>query len=127
MDSIEPSSQLIPAGARFQSPGGRFAYRVEGPICRLYDRAELPWPSCSLVWRGKQPSWNRQGVRFVADLACGRSPSYRVTGADCQGNTWQEDRTLYDEPLTKELRQWWITKKPQAKAWPELPGGSLTR
>jgi len=119
---IEPSSQVLPKGAAFKSEGGRFGYRVVGPICRLYDREELPWPSCSLQWHGKQPSWNRIGPRLVPDMAAARCPSYQVEGVDAYGNTWQMPMTLYSEKLTKAMKHWWITKKPQAASYPEAPG-----
>ena len=60
---------IHPHGKRLRSPGGSFLYEVQGPVCRLYDREQLPWPSCSLQWKGKQPSWRRIGRRFVADLS----------------------------------------------------------
>ena len=123
---VEPSSQLLPSGSTFQSAGGRFSYTVVGPVCRLYDREELPWPICQLSWRGKAPSWNRQGKRFVADLAAQRCPSYAVIGRDSQGNEWHDVITIYWEKLTPELRHWWNTKKPEAKAFPELPQTALT-
>ena len=126
MSSIEPSSQIIPEGSCFKSHGGRFGYRVIGPVCRLYDREELPWPSCSLQWRGKQPSWNRVGKRFIADIAAARCPSYQVEGVDAYGNTWEETLTLYSEKLTPDLKQWWITKKPTAHSFPDLPQNALS-
>ena len=60
------------------SPGGSFVYQIQGAVCRLYDRSDLPFPCCSLKWRGKQPFWNRVGKRFVADLSTSRNPSYSV-------------------------------------------------
>lgn len=122
---IDAGLQLLAPGDRFASPGGRFAYEVLGPVCRLFDREELPWPCCSLTWRGKAPSWNRQGRRFVADLAASRSPSYRVAAMDGHGVEWQEDRTLYQERLGAELRDWWITRKPAAAPWPSLPPAAV--
>lgn len=124
--NVEPSSQLLPTGSAFKSHGGRFGYRVLGPICRLYDREELPWPSCSLVWRGKQPSWNRVGRRLVPDLAAARCPSYQVEGVDAYGATWEGPITLYDEKLCPDLSQWWITKKPTAASYPQLPLTALS-
>lgn len=124
--SFEPSSQIIPRGSAFKSHGGRFGYQVIGPVCRLYDREELPWPSCSLAWRGKQPSWNRVGARFIADLAAARCPSYAVKGVDAYGNTWDDVVTLYDEKLAPDLKQWWITRKPQSHAFPELPLSAIS-
>lgn len=70
--------QFLRSGSHIRSAGGSFVYEIIGPVCRLYDREELPWPSCSLAWKGKQPSWNRIGPRFVADMASRRSPSYAV-------------------------------------------------
>lgn len=124
--SFEPSSQIIPQGSAFKSHGGRFGYRVIGPVCRLYDREELPWPSCSLTWKGKQPSWNRIGTRFIPDMAAARCPSYQVEGVDAYGNTWTQSITLYEEKLTKDLKHWWITRKPQASDFPELPSHALS-
>ena len=124
--SFEPSSQIIPHGSAFKSHGGRFGYQVIGAVCRLYDRNELPWPSCSLQWRGRQPSWNRVGPRFVADMAAARCPSYAVEGVDAYGNTWQDVITLYDEKLTPELKHFWITRKPQSHDYPELPSTAFS-
>ena len=123
---VEPSSQILPAGAMFKSHGGRFGYEVIGPVCRLYDREELPWPSCSLQWKGKQPSWNRVGKRFVPDLAAARSPSYAVNGVDAYGCEFTTVLTIYDEKLVPELKQWWITKKPESAAFPEPPQTALS-
>jgi hypothetical protein len=100
------------AGKYIRSYGGSFVYQIKGPCCRLYDRDELPWPSCSLVWRGKQPSWNRTGPRFVADMAANRCPSYSVVGWDRYGARWEEVVSLYYEPLTKAERRWWVWKGP---------------
>ena len=50
---------MLEQGQTFRSPGGGFSYEVIGPCCRLYDREELPYPSCSLQWKGKQPSWKK--------------------------------------------------------------------
>ena len=118
--NIEPSEQLIPSGSCFHSPGGRFTYQVQGPACRLYDREELPWPSCSLQWRGKQPSWNRVGKRFVPDMAATRCPSYSVHGCDAAGTRWEDVITLYWEKMEPGLRQWWVTQKPQSQDYPVL-------
>lgn len=103
------------------SPGGRFAYTVQGAVCRLYDREELPWPSCSLVFKGKQPSWNRVGARFIADMAAANCPSYSVHGVDSSGDQWDAIFTFYWERLTPEMRKFWVTKKPQSAAFPVMP------
>jgi hypothetical protein len=85
-----------PNGVRFWSPNQTFIYEVVGPICRLYDREQLPWPHCQLSmanpkqdgslrpakWGfqpvGKMPSWNRQGRRFILDLGTKGRPSYNL-------------------------------------------------
>lgn len=113
-------SHPLECGKWIRSPGQGFAYQVLGPVCRLYDREELPWPSCSLQWKGKQPSWNRVGKRFVADLAASRCPSYAVYAVDQWGNQWTQVLTLYYQKLSATEKQWWITKKPEAKPFPEL-------
>lgn len=107
-------------GKWIRSPGQGFAYQVLGPCCRLYDREELPWPSCSLQWKGKQPSWNRIGKRFVPDLAASRCPSYAVIGIDQWGNEWTQVLTLYYQKLSPQEKQWWITVKPANKPFPAL-------
>lgn len=76
-------------------------------MCILYDREELPWPSCSLAWKGKQPSWNRQGRRFVPDLAASRCESYSVTATDMWGAEWSQVLTMYDKRLSRQEKDWW--------------------
>jgi len=105
-------SHPLQTGKRVRSFGGSFVYQVIGPCCRLYDKEELPWPSCSLVWRGKQPSWNRIGPRFVADMAASRCASYSVTAWDHFGNQWEQVLSFYDQPLSKAERRWWNWKGP---------------
>ena len=97
-------------GKKIRSPGGSFVYEVMGPVCRLFDRDELPWPSCSLVWRGKQPSWRRIGRRFIADIAARRCPSYAVRASDATGRVWEEVITLYQHRLNPEEKAWWYGK-----------------
>jgi len=109
-------------GKWVKSPGGSFAFQIKGPVCRLYDRSELPWPSCNLNWKGKQPSWNRVGKRFVPDMAASRHPSYCVDAVDLWGNTWQQVVTFYYIDFTKEEKYWWTTVKPQNKPYPSQPG-----
>lgn len=110
-----------PSGEWFHSPGRGFAYKVIGPVCRLYDREDLPWPSSSLQWKGKQPSWNRTGKRFVPDLATSRCPSYVVECLDQWGCRWEQIVTLYHHRLEPTVKQWWTTKKPVEMEWPLLP------
>lgn len=97
-------------GKKIRSPGGSFLYEVQGPVCRLYDREELPWPSCSLSWKGKQPSWRRIGRRFVCDISARRFGSYAVRGIDAAGTTWTQEITFYNHRLTKEEKVWWSGK-----------------
>ena len=93
---------MLGHGKKIRSHGGSFVYEVLGPVCRLYDREELPWPSCSLQWRGKQPSWNRQGKRFVTDLAASRCASYAVKDQDLWGSRWSQELTIYAQRLRRE-------------------------
>lgn len=111
----------LPSGKILRSYGGSFVYEVIGPCCRLYDKEELPWPSCSLQWRGKQPSWNRVGPRFVPDLAASRCPSYAVNGYDQHGNHWHEVLSLYEVRLMICERKWWVWKGPSHLTPPSSP------
>ncbi len=113
---------MLDAGTTYSSPGGSFHYLVLGPCCRLYDREELPWPSCSMNWKGKQPSWNRVGRRFVGDIAAKRFPSYAVRGVDRHGCTWEEVVTDYTYRLSGPKRRWWYSNIPPAgHAYPDYP------
>lgn len=103
----------LPNGKFKRSFGSSFVYKIQGPCCRLYDKEELPWPSCSMLWKGKQPSWNRVGKRFVADLACVRHPSYSVEGWDNYGSHWDNVVTFFEENLTTAERKWWVWKGPE--------------
>ena len=109
------------SGKFLRSPGGSFTYEVVGPCCRLYDREELPWPCCNLQWKGKQPSWNRVGKRFIADMAASRCPSYAVKGRDLSGNQWEQVLTVYQDRLTKHEKDWWYSKLAPGKTYPEMP------
>ncbi len=101
--------EYLSYGDEFYSPGHSYKYKIVGMCCRLYDREELPWPSCSLQWKGKQPSWKRVGCRFVADMATKWSPSYSVI--DQYGKS--QIITLYWKRLSDEDRKWWVTPKSQ--------------
>ena len=98
---------MLKIGKKIQSPGGSFVYEIQGPVCVLYDRNELPWPCCSLVWKGKQPSWNRQGKRFVPDLAAAKCEAYWVKGEDAAGTTWEQTLVRYHERLSRQEKDWW--------------------
>lgn len=106
-------------GERIDSPGGSFVYEIQGPVCILYDRDELPWPCCSLAWKGKQPSWNRQGKRFVPDLAASNCESYWVSGKDAAGHTWRQVLTLYYRRLNREEKRFWYWKGPASQQPPQ--------
>ena len=51
-------------GKKLRSPGGSFVYEVQGPICRLFDREELPGPAA--LFSGAASS--RPGDALVAGL-----------------------------------------------------------
>jgi hypothetical protein len=59
-------------------------------------------------------------------MAAARCPSYEVEGVDAYGTTWTQSITLYDEKLTPGLKNWWITRKPQSHAYPELPSTAFS-
>lgn len=113
---------MLEHGDTFRSPGGAFQFTVQGPVCRLYDREQLPWPCCRLAWKGKEPSWNRVGRRFVADIATRRFPSYAVNGIDRHGNTWNEVKTDFTFRLPAAVRRWWCAAiPPQGHDFPAYP------
>ena len=98
-------------GDRVLSCGGSYEMRIIGACCRLYDREELPYPSCSMQWRGKEPSWNRVGKRFVPDMAARRSPSYCVVATDPGGGMNEPYvTTFFWQKLTKKEGEWWCSK-----------------
>ena len=101
-------SGLLRDGDMFSSPGGQFIYRVVGgPVCLLYDRERLPWPSCSLDWRGKQPSWRRIGKRLIPDIAGKNSACYMVKLVNHEGPA--EAKVLSWVQLDPELKRWWYS------------------
>jgi hypothetical protein len=101
----------LDSGLWVTSPGAHFTYQIVGPCCRLFDRAELPWPCCRLQWRGKEPSWRRVGRRFVADLATKNFPSYGVR--ILEGGQWGSIvvMTFYGERLSPDLKAWWYSSR----------------
>jgi len=110
---------MEPTGKIIRSPGGSFVYEIQGPVCVLYDREQLPWPSCSLQWKGKQPSWNRIGKRFVPDLAAAKCHAYRVKASDLWGTTWEQVLVLYDRRLSRQEKHWWYFKGPSSQQPPD--------
>jgi len=110
---------MLSHGKKIRSHGGSFLYEVIGPVCVLYDRESLPWPSCSLQWKGKQPSWNRQGKRFVADIAASRCSAYAVSAQDLWGANWTQVLVFYEQRLSKKEKHFWYWKGPSSKAPPD--------
>lgn len=106
----EAEHPLPPGTLFYNSEIGSIMYQVEGTTCRLYDREQLPWPSCSLQWRGKQPSWNRIGARFVPDLSVKRYPSYRVKVYENGEYRGETDLTLF-WMKAKDTTKWWYTPR----------------
>ena len=96
---------MLQNGDLITSPGGKFTYLVQGPVCRLYDREQLPYPCCRLQWRGKEPYWNRVGARFVLDMATKYSPSYAVNLTNSKDLIVM---TLYWERLESSAAVWWF-------------------
>lgn len=106
-------SLVLQPGSKFTSVGGSFTYEVVGACCRLFDREQLPYPHCSLQWKGKSPSWRRVGRRFVPDMATLRSPSYVVKIVGHDGEPFE--MTLYWVRLTPDGRVWWTGTKDRTK------------
>ena len=100
----------LPSGTIIRSPGGSYRYQIIGVCCRLYDREVLPYPSCSIAWRGKQPSWRRIGRRFVPDMATTRSPSYCVRLLDFPGVDVKVI-TIHWVVLSEKDRLWWYSPR----------------
>lgn len=75
-------------GDIFYSPGCLYRYQILGACCPLFDRATLPYPSCSLAWKGKQPSWRRDrhgkgiGRQFIPDISAKGKECYSVQNLD---------------------------------------------
>lgn len=111
---------MIKYGSVVTSPGGSFQYIIQGPVCRLYDREELPWPCCRIGWKGKEPSWNRIGRRFVPDMGTMRFPSYSVIGADHWGVSWTQVYTVYDTRLKGAEKDWWYCRRNERNDYPTL-------
>ncbi len=117
------STYLLTYGDYLSSPGCSYTYQVVGPCCNLFDREELPWPSCSLGWKGKQPSWRREGIRFTPDLASKSHPTYSVhlTGGPAS-NPPSITYTLFHINLEPQVKEWWYTPTPKLRHYlHELP------
>ena len=105
-------AELYAPGSEHTSLGGQYSFRVLGPCCRLFDREELPWPSCRIAWRSKEPSLRRVGRRFVADLAARRCPSYAVELLQPGSRPTVTVLTLFALRLSSPLQEWWYSKQP---------------
>lgn len=102
---------LLKNGDRISSPGGSYTYEIVSLVCPLYDRAQMPWPCCSLEWHGKSPSWRRVGKQLVPDVATKGHPSYVVKIVGVKNST-PSIVTLYYVKLTEDLENWWRSKTP---------------
>jgi hypothetical protein len=102
------ASSLKP-GDKFYSPGASFEYEVMGACCLLFDREELPYPCCSLEWKGKQPSWRRIGKRFIPDIASSNKEVYSVKLLG-KKNLYQHYFTFTFWEMPKDLKKWWYGK-----------------
>jgi len=122
---VDKVQDLLDHGSVHLSIGGEYSFRVIGPCCRLYDREELPWPSCSLSFKGKQPSWRRIGKRLIADIAAQKCPSYSIEIIQPGIRPRTTVLTLYTQILDKSLREWWYSKQPRSRdssnTAPQLP------
>lgn len=118
-------------GQIIKSPGCLgYTYEIIGAVCRLYDREDLPYPSCSLAYKptadnlakrggfrmGKQPSWRRIGRRFVEDMASAGRPvfSVRCLDPELQPYYLHHSHDLTDtRPVRKPrlLQPTWLVKK----------------
>lgn len=95
-------------GQRFFSPGGNFEYEVIGACCLLYDRELLPYPSCSLNWKGKQPSWRRIGRRFINDMSASNSEVYYVKLIDSNFENLSYSYWVFTYwEMEESLKKWW--------------------
>lgn len=97
----------LKTGERFTSPGGSFEYEVIGACCLLFDRDTLPYPCCNIGWKGKQPSWNRRGKRFIPDISTKKCENYSVKllhYTQRKPLCWSFTYWI----MGNELRRWWI-------------------
>lgn len=83
--SPETVPSLYKYGDVISPKGSDFQYRVIGPVCRLFDRSELPHPSCSISWQVEEvvelkafELWRVEHVIFKPIAAPGwKQPSWR--------------------------------------------------
>jgi hypothetical protein len=108
VSNCEPT---LKSGDRFKSPGCLYEYEVIGACCQLFDRESLPYPSCSLDWKGKQPSWRRIGRRFINEPSSANREIYYVRRINAQ---YEQLATTYWVftywQMSPELKKWWHKK-----------------
>lgn len=109
-------SPTLSPGDRFYSPGMTNEYEIIGAVCLLFDRDTLPYPCCSLEWKGKQPSWRRDkktgigiGKRFVNDFASKNCEVYAVKLLN-HNNIYQHYYTFTYWRMSDDFRKWWHGK-----------------
>jgi hypothetical protein len=95
--------QIYQPGDIFFSPGCLYRYEVVGACCPLFDREDLPYPSCSLNWKGKQPSWRRIGRRFTPDLSAKGFECYNVRLLDYS----KSDNKVWIFTYLPQNFSWW--------------------
>lgn len=98
-------------GDTFKSPGRSFEYEVIGACCNLFDRESLPYPSCNLQWKGKQPSWRRIGKRFIPDIASKYKECYVVRLLHTENLPYVKIWVFTYWETPEELKRWWYSTK----------------
>lgn len=101
----------LKTGDRFKSPGCSFEYEVIGACCQLFDRENLPYPSCNIQWKGKQPSWRRIGKRFIPDIGSKNLECYSVKLLGYQNFSETKVWVFTYWAMSDELKKWWYSNK----------------
>lgn len=105
------ANDVLQHGEIIKSPGGCYKYKIIGAVCVLFDRECLPYPCCSLQWKGKQPSWRRVGRRFIPDIACKQVASYNAyLLGDNELPIDEKVITIFWVKLSPEVANWWYSK-----------------
>lgn len=90
-------------------PGRSMRYLILCPVRLYFDQENSPYPCCSLAWKGKQPSWNRQGNRWKLDIASRRRATYLsqiILDDGYLGGCYIQ----WGHLLNKQEQQWWNGK-----------------
>jgi hypothetical protein len=98
-------------GDRFKSPGCGNEFEVIGACCQLFDRENLPYPSCNIQWKGKQPSWRRVGKRFIPDISSKNQECYSVRLLDYENFQNHRVWVFTYWRISEELKLWWNSPK----------------